>query len=190
VSKAPLIIIVVTIAALAIGGYAFMRPESAPPNVADASPAAPAASPVATPEPPAADPAVALAAHPQKDYPPLEFPGYPLGRSPEVIKAAYMFAAEHPEVLTYVPCFCGCERSGHRGNEDCFVKSRAANGDVSQWEPHGMECNVCLDVATQAKQMYSSGASVKEIRAAVEQKWAAQSAESHTHTPTPQPPGK
>ena len=99
-----------------------------------------------------------------------------------------MFAAEHPEVLTYVPCFCGCERSGHRGNEDCFVKSRAANGDVSQWEPHGMECNVCVDVATQAKQMYSSGASVRDIRAAVEQKWASQAAEMHTHTPTPQPP--
>jgi len=105
-----------------------------------------------------------------------------------VIKAAYIFAAEHPEVLTYVPCFCGCERSGHKGNEDCFVKSRAANGDVSQWEPHGMECNVCVDVATQAKQMFSSGASVRDIRAAVEQKWASQSTEMHTHTPTPQPP--
>jgi hypothetical protein len=131
---------------------------------------------------------VALAPHPQKEYPPLELPGYPLGRSPEVIKAAYIFAAEHPEVLTYVPCFCGCERSGHKGNEDCFVKSRAANGDVSQWEPHGMECNVCVDVATQAKQMFSSGASVRDIRAAVEQKWASQAAEMHTHTPTPQPP--
>ena len=115
-------------------------------------------------------------------------PGYPVGRTPEAIKAAYMFAAEHPEVLTYVPCFCGCERSGHRGNEDCFVKSRAANGDVSQWEPHGMECNVCVDVATQAKQMFSSGASVRDIRAAVEQKWASQAAQMHTHTPTPEPP--
>ena len=70
-------------------------------------------------------------------------PGYPLGRSPEVITAAYRFAAEHPEILTYVPCFCGCERGGHRGNEDCFVKARAANGDVTEWEEHGMECNVC-----------------------------------------------
>src|SRR4249920_830837 len=126
-----------------------------------------------------------LKPHPQENLPALQFPGYAPPRPPEVVRAAYKFAAEHPEVLSYVPCFCGCERSGHRGNEDCFVKSRAANGDVTQWEPHGMECNVCVDVATQAKQMFSSGASVRDIRAAVEQKWASQAAEMHTHTPTP-----
>src|SRR5690242_11592842 len=111
VSKAPLIIIAVTIAALAIGAVAFMRPERIEPAapIADASTGAPAA---AAPEVPPA-PAVALAAHTQKEYPPLDLPGYPLGRAPDVINAAYMFAAEHPEVLTYVPCFCGCERSGH-----------------------------------------------------------------------------
>ncbi len=54
------------------------------------------------------------------------------------MNAAYKFAAEHPEVLGYAPCYCGCERSGHRGNDDCFVAARAANGDVTEWEPHGM----------------------------------------------------
>jgi hypothetical protein len=56
----------------------------------------------------------------------------------EVVAAAYKFAAEHPEVLGYVPCYCGCERSGHRGNDNCFVAARAPNGDVTEWEPHGM----------------------------------------------------
>jgi hypothetical protein len=105
-----------------------------------------------------------------------------------VITATYRFAAEHPEILSYIPCFCGCERSGHRGNEDCFVQKRGANGDVTEWTEHGMECAVCLDVAQQAMQMHASGASVRDIRAAVEQKWATQSAQSHTHTPTPEPP--
>ena len=184
----------VAVVAIAVGAYVFIQTERAEPSAATAVAGQPATTPVdavpapaAAAEPPQA-PAVALAPHPQKTFPPLELPAYPLGRSPEVITAAYMFAAEHPEVLTYVPCFCGCERSGHRGNEDCFVKSRAANGDVSQWEPHGMECNVCVDVATQAKQMFASGASVRDIRAAVEQKWAAQANQMHTHTPTPQPP--
>jgi hypothetical protein len=191
--KTPLIIGAVTVAALAFGAYTFLQTDRAEPAAATTAATAPVNQPAAAEVPPPeavppAAPAVALAPHPQKEYPPLELPGYPLGRPPEVIKAAYIFAAEHPEVLTYVPCFCGCERSGHKGNEDCFVKSRAANGDVSQWEPHGMECNVCVDVATQAKQMFSSGASVRDIRAAVEQKWASQSAEMHTHTPTPQPP--
>jgi len=188
----------VTVAALAVGAFVVIQNNNQPSASADvasaqpaaATPAAPAQSAAvpgtAAPPPPA--PAQVLKPHTQKQYPPLALPGYALGRSQDVIRAAYQFAAEHPEILTFVPCFCGCERSGHKGNEDCFVKSRGANGDVTEWEPHGMECNVCLDVATQAMQMYSSGASVRDIRAAVEQKWAAQAAQSHTHTPTPEPP--
>jgi hypothetical protein len=137
---------------------------------------------------PISQPAVVLGPHPQKEFPPLRLPAYPLARSPEMITAAYRFAAEHPEILSYIPCFCGCERSGHRGNEDCFVQKRAANGDVTEWTEHGMECAVCLDVAQQAMQMHASGASVRDIRAAVETKWATQAAQSHTHTPTPEPP--
>ena len=179
----PIVIAIVALVAVAVAAFAFIRSDSGgtvPDQVASAPVTAPAAAP------PPADPQLAsLKPHPQKEYPPLRLPGYPLGRSPEVITAAYRFAAEHPEVLSFVPCFCGCERSGHRGNEDCFVKSRAANGDVQEWEDHGMECNVCLDVAQQAMQMYSSGASVRDIRAAVESKWAPQ---AHTHTPTPAPP--
>ena len=86
-------------------------------------------------EPPAA---AKLGQHPQENLPPLPFSPEPPARPAEVVRAAYKFAAEHPEVLSYVPCYCGCERSGHRGNEDCFVTARDANGDVTAWEPHGM----------------------------------------------------
>jgi len=187
--KTPLVVGVIALAAVAIAGFVLMGSGPAEPAAAPAAAAAAPAEPIAaaTADPQGA-PSVALKPHPQKNLPALQLPGYPLGRSPEVITAAYRFAAEHPEILTYVPCFCGCERSGHRGNEDCFVKSRGVNGDVTEWEPHGMECNVCLDVATQAMQMYSSGASVRDIRAAVEKKWAGQAAQMHTHTPTPDPP--
>jgi hypothetical protein len=175
---------------LAVVAFVFMRGGEQPAAPAEASiaPVAPATDAShATHATPAQvqQPVVVPKPHPQKDLPPLRMPGYPLGRSPEVITAAYRFAAEHPEVLTYVPCFCGCERGGHRGNEDCFVKARAANGDVTEWEEHGMECNVCLDVAQQAMQMHASGASVRDIRAAVEAKWAGQAT---NHTPTPEPP--
>ena len=193
--KTPLLIAAVAVVGLAIAAFAFMgsdRAQPDPPARAATTPAsAPAAPPAAVPEaPPAQAPAVALTPHSQKNYPPLQFPGYALSRSPEVITAAYKFAAEHPEILTYVPCFCGCERNGHRGNEDCFVASRAPNGDVQAWEEHGMECAVCLDVAQQSMQMYASGASVRDIRSAVEKKWAAQLPAVHAHTPTPPPPGK
>lgn len=54
------------------------------------------------------------------------------------VVAAYEFAALHPEVLKYVPCYCGCERSGHQHNESCFVSSRDADGRVVAWDTHGM----------------------------------------------------
>jgi len=49
------------------------------------------------------------------------------------------------------------------------------------------DCAVCLDVARDAQQMYSSGASVRDIRAAIEKKWAGAAARG-THTHTPEPP--
>src|SRR5690242_9558042 len=52
-----------------------------------------------------------------------------------VIRAAYEFAARHPEVMHYVPCFCGCERGGHKDNHDCFVSGRDAKSHVTSWEP-------------------------------------------------------
>ena len=69
--------------------------------------------------------------------PPLPYEGYPSPRPMAVTQAAYEFAARHPEVLQYVPCFCGCERNGHSGNESCFVKARDASGRVTAWDSHG-----------------------------------------------------
>ena len=100
-----------------------------------ASPAAPQPAQAPPPEPP---PAALLGPHAQKTLPPLPFGSMPPAAPIEVVQSVYRFAAEHPEILSYAPCYCGCERSGHRGNEDCFVTSRAANGDVTGWEPHGM----------------------------------------------------
>lgn len=106
-------------------------------------------------------------------------------RSPEVVQTVYEFAARHPEVLRYVPCFCGCERGGHRGNADCFVAKRNDRGEVTQWEPHGSVCEICLDVGQMAMQMHNSGASTAAIREAVEARFAGEP----NHTPTPMPPG-
>jgi hypothetical protein len=126
--------------------------------------------------------------HKQASLPPLPTQAYAPPRPPDVVRAAYMFAAEHPEILSYVPCFCGCERAGHGGNHDCFVAARDDKGDVTSWDPHGLECTVCIDVATEARQMFTSGANVRDIRAAVEKKWAG-FAGGHTPTPNPPKPG-
>ena len=123
-------IVIASVVALVVlaGGVAYWRVSQPQPE--------PAAQPVAqtVAEPPAA---ALLGPHPQPNLPPLPFNPEPPARPPDVVRAAYRFAAEHPEVLSYVPCYCGCEHAGHRGSEDCFVAARNEAGDVTDWEPHG-----------------------------------------------------
>ncbi len=97
------------------------------------------------------------------------------------VKLAYEFAARHPEVISYIPCFCGCERGGHKSNESCFVASRK-NG--ISWDTHGLNCEVCLRVALETMQMSNAGASTADIRKLIEAKYASMPG----HTPTPMPP--
>ena len=161
---------------LAIAGLVAYTRSSPPEPAAQVAQAAPT---------PADVPATAkFGPHPQPNLPPLPFQAYAPPRPMETVNAVYRFAAEHPEILSYVPCFCGCERGGHKGNDDCFVKTRNAQGDVTEWEPHGLDCAVCLDVANEAMQMTRSGASVTDIRKAIEAKW---NRPGSGHTPTPMP---
>jgi hypothetical protein len=122
--------------------------------------------------------------HPQVNLPPLQLPKFQLTRSQDEVRAIYKFAAERPDVLHYIPCFCGCDRLGHTSNEDCFVKTRAANGDVTAWNDHGMMCPMCLAIGDRAKQMTEAGIPVSRIRADIDKTY------NHTgvETPTPEPP--
>ena len=170
----PLVLIGVLVVVVAIGVLAFWRPGSdtspSPEAAANASaPGQAAASAVAR-----AEANAKLGPRKQENLPPIPFqPGYTPARSAEVVTAAYQFAAEHPEILSYVPCFCGCERSGHQGNHDCFIKERAPNGDVVSWDPHGVDCAVCIDVATRSRQMHAAGASARDIRTAIDKEFGA-----------------
>lgn len=141
---------------------------------------APATAQAATPAPPAQAAA-------KITYPPIPNPGFTPARPIDQVRAVYEFAALHPEVLKYVPCFCGCEADGHTDNDTCFVKRRDAKGNVTEWEPHGFGCAVCIDVGREAMMMYRSGADPTAIRASIERTWTPR---SQRKTPTPLPPGK
>ena len=183
----------VVVAVVGLGVFALWDRDKGPAPPEAAAPAAAAGTTPGgskrdepTPEIVAATAAsAAFGPHKQANLPPIPFRGYAPPRPPEVVTAAFQFAAEHPEITSYVPCFCGCQHSGHKGNTDCFVRSRAANGDVIEWEEHGLECAVCIDVATRSRQMHASGASVQDIRAAIEKEFAPS---FPTMTPTPMPP--
>lgn len=118
------------------------------------------------------------------EMPPLPLAANMVPRAPEVIREAYIFAAQRPDVLDYVPCFCGCETAGHTRNADCFVQARNPDGSVREWDTHGMACTICIDVARDAMQLRASGASLNDIRSAVDAKYAAYPRQ----TPTPAPP--
>jgi hypothetical protein len=187
-----LLLAVIAVAVVGVAVFAFWRGGEAPPastaastsTAANTSPQAKGAEP--TPEIIAATAAqAAYGPHKQADLPPIPFRGYAPPRPVDVVTAAFQFAAEHPEVASYIPCFCGCQQGGHKGNTDCFVRSRAQNGDVIEWEEHGLECAVCIDVATRSRQMHASGASVAQIRSTIEKEFLPTAS---TMTPTPKPP--
>ena len=133
----------------------------------------PASSPAAPPK----EQRVAYAG----DLPPLPQVQFASARPAPLTRGAYEFAARHPEVIRHLPCFCGCERNGHRNNEDCFIARRDADGRP-EWSPHGIGCGICIDVAQEALRLHAAGTSVVEIRAAVERKYRT---EYPTSTPTP-----
>jgi hypothetical protein len=124
----------------------------------------------------------------RKSVPPLPSVGFAPVRPMDVVRATYDFAAQHPEILKYVPCYCGCGSQGHSANESCFVARRDARGNVLEWDTHGFGCTICVDVAREAMQLYSSGADVVSIRSAIEKKWSPGNAAGRT--PTPHPPKK
>lgn len=95
-----------------------------------------------------------------------------LSARPTTVRAAYAYAAEHPETLSYIPCFCGCgSHSGHRSTNDCFVAGRNPDGSVAAYDNHGADCDMCIDAALMTRDMLNQGKSLKEVREAVVAKY-------------------
>jgi hypothetical protein len=64
-----------------------------------------------------------------------ELPSFARKGGPKV-EALYRYAAQHGEVLAYIPCVCGCGAIGHRHNADCYVAERLAGGAIT-FTSHG-----------------------------------------------------
>jgi hypothetical protein len=77
------------------------------------------------------------------------------------IREAYSVAKEIPDVLAQQPCYCYCQRMGHRSLLDCFASL------------HGKSCEICVNEARLAGRLHRQGKSPEEIRAAIIAKqWA------------------
>lgn len=79
----------------------------------------------------------------------------------EKTRAAYQTAKDIPEVLEQLPCFCGCMSSfGHKNNLFCFK------------DQHGSGCNLCQDIALDARKMHDQGMSIAQIQENIKNKYS------------------
>ena len=83
------------------------------------------------------------------------------------VKDAYRFAVANPDVLTEIPCYCGCVKMGHRDNLACYLKANPSGGSI-EFENHAIGCGVCVDITQDVMGLMRQGLSLKSIRAYVD----------------------
>ena len=99
-------------------------------------------------------------------------------------QAAYAFALARPDVLQWLPCYCGCAGIPHRNNLDCFFQRREVKSSFS-YEEHASFCDICVKTANMASDMLLQGKTMVQIRAAVDSTYGGGAAPG---TDTPLPP--
>jgi hypothetical protein len=72
-----------------------------------------------------------------------------------MIKEAYTAAFKIPRIVAQQPCYCGCDRIGHRSLLDCFRST------------HATGCGICVKEAILANRMHDAGKTGEEIRTAI-----------------------
>jgi hypothetical protein len=101
-----------------------------------------------------------------------------------VIRDAYLIAGRHPDVLDWIPCYCGCGMSaGHQSSKQCFIHQINDDGTVV-WDDHGSRCDLCINIAVESVLLHKQGFSLKEIRNKIDTTYSKDYAPP---TPTPMP---
>ena len=93
-------------------------------------------------------------------------PGY-VKQLPNAGQEAYRFALARPDVLQWLPCYCGCQGIPHKSNLDCFFQRREVQGNY-RYEEHASYCDICIRTANLASKMLREGSTMVQIRAAVD----------------------
>lgn len=91
--------------------------------------------------------------------------------APAQVQQAYQFAAANPEIMTQIPCYCGCGEMGHISNYACYIGGKNADGSLI-YDTHALGCSICVDITLDTMRLLKEGKSVPEIRAYVDQTYA------------------
>lgn len=87
-------------------------------------------------------------------------------RQPRRVSEAYRFAAANPDLIQYMPCYCGCGAMGHESNYDCFWQTD------DSFESHATGCGICVDIAQDVMKGLQQGKSPTDIRAQIDKDYA------------------
>ncbi len=91
--------------------------------------------------------------------------------APAQVQQAYQFAAANSEIMTQIPCYCGCGEMGHTSNYACYIGGKNADGSLI-YDTHALGCSICVDITLDTMRLLKEGKSVPEIRAYVDQTYA------------------
>jgi hypothetical protein len=91
--------------------------------------------------------------------------------APVSVQDAYRFAAANPEVLTQIPCYCGCGAMGHTSNNACYVSGKNDDGSLS-FDSHALGCSICVDITQDTMRLLNNGKGIAEIRSYVDQTYS------------------
>jgi len=92
--------------------------------------------------------------------------------APQVVRESYRFAVANPDVLTQLPCYCGCGSMGHTSNYSCYIAGQNPDGTLI-FDRHALGCSICVDITQDAMHMLDEGRSLSEIRTYIDQTYSA-----------------
>jgi hypothetical protein len=91
--------------------------------------------------------------------------------APAVVQQAYQFAAANPEIMSQIPCYCGCGAMGHTSNYSCYVSGENPDGTLS-YDPHALGCSICVDITQDSMRLLRQGNGTSEIRSYVDETYS------------------
>lgn len=81
----------------------------------------------------------------------------------------YKLAASNPELLSQIPCYCGCANlsggQAHKSLKNCYIN------EEGEFDDHASSCDLCNKIALDVKAFKEQGLPVKEIRARIDDKY-------------------
>jgi hypothetical protein len=91
-------------------------------------------------------------------------------QAPVAVQQAYQFAIANAEILSQIPCYCGCGAMGHGSNLDCFASRVAA--DSVRFDSHALGCSICVDIAQDVMRLMRQGKDLDSIKVFVSARYS------------------